>query len=108
MPIQVEQVEPLAALIGEHLDPLIELVDPREPHRPGRHRIIIDNIKRKPRSIVIVIVIEILRLLLSAAQRPLNSPQTHAHHLGYLPEAVALDAQPGDLPVPVIVHKPSV
>jgi hypothetical protein len=59
VPIEVQQVEPLAPVVGEQLHPLVELIDPDEPHPSRRRRIIIER-KRIER----IIVIEIDRQLL--------------------------------------------
>jgi hypothetical protein len=103
MAIQVEQVEPLATLVGEQLHPIIEVIDPDEPHRPHRWRIIIE---RKRIERVIVIIKMYRRLLGHAAQGSLNTRQAHALHLGDRPQAVAFGPQPGYVLVPVLQAKP--
>jgi hypothetical protein len=100
MPVQVQQVETLAPLVGEQLRPWIYLIEPDEPHRSHRRRIITEP-KRMQR---IIIGIEIYRLQLGTPQRSLNTRQAHALHLGDSPQAVAFGPQPGHLLVPVMLQ----
>jgi hypothetical protein len=98
MGIQVEQAEQLTPLVGEQLHPLVELIDPDEPHRPHRRITIVER-KRMQR---IIIDVEVYRRQLGTPQRSLNTRQAHALHFGDSPEAVAFGPQPGHRVVPVM------
>jgi hypothetical protein len=97
MPVQIQQIEPPAPLVGEQLQPQIHLVDTDEPHRPNRLIVVERNrIER------VIVVIEIYRRLLGTLQRPLNTRQAHALDLGDRPQAVAFGPKPSHLLVPVM------